>query len=157
VYSGQFVCEYAGEVLSECDADERFLHGPEGRDAYLFNLPLMPECAALGAQCDFLQDESGLVIDAYSMGNIARFLNHACGPSHCANVTPVYVYTRQLPAAPIDARLPRVGLFANRAIGTGEELRYDYCMQPGEVSELDGTVRSLSCHCGSRVCRGRLY
>ena len=32
------------------------------------------------------------VIDAYVKGNVGRFLNHACGPSREANVSPVYVY-----------------------------------------------------------------
>ncbi len=32
------------------------------------------------------------MIDAYVKGNVGRFLNHACGPSREANVSPVYVY-----------------------------------------------------------------
>lgn len=32
------------------------------------------------------------VIDAYVKGNVGRFLNHACGPSNEANVSPTYVF-----------------------------------------------------------------
>lgn len=42
------------------------------------------------------------VIDAYVKGNVGRFLNHACGPSSEANVSPVYVFVME--KAPVRAR-----------------------------------------------------
>ena len=82
---------------------------------------------------------------------MARFLNHACGPSKAANVTPIYAYTfdsedvlhaqlcenlsassfhtasRSHPTVqePVDARLPHVALFTNRAVTKGEALTHD--------------------------------
>merc|ERR1712146_289940 len=97
------------------------------------------------------------VIDAFVRGSVARFVNHACGPSTRANLSPIFVFTKDLDAPQFDARLPRVALFANRAITAGEELSYDYAMQPGDVSDMDGSYRSLACHCGSQVCRKWIY
>lgn len=158
---GQFVCEYAGEVLTDMEAESR-CSASEGRDAYLFNLTTTAQCRILGARPQAglsvpVLDEPVFVIDAFLHGNIGRFLNHACGPSLLANITPVFVFLEQGPGLPLDLRLPRVAFFANRRVERGEELRYDYDMQPGEVSGVDGTGRSLPCNCGCGVCRGRIY
>jgi len=160
--SGEFVCEYAGEVLGDVDVEAKCCE-PVGRDAYLFDLTTPSQWAMLGAipadgkRTSVSDDAPAFVIDAFARGNIGRFLNHACGPSHTANVTPVFVFTEDVPGAPIDARLPRVGLFTNRSIEPGEELRYDYDMRPGEVGDEAGGSRSLQCRCGSNSCRGWIY
>jgi len=150
---GSFVCEYAGEVLPDAEAESL----GSGRDAYLFNLTTPKQCRALGAQVESFgeEDHPVYVIDAYVKGNVGRFLNHACGPSREANVSPVYVYVMDQDV--VDARLPRVAFFANRTIAAGEELRYDYGMPPEAVLDTDGTVRQQRCLCGSEVCRGRIY
>lgn len=160
---GQFICEYAGEVLSDVEVESRCL-APEGRDAYLFNLTTLDQCRLLGARAappsehpDFSDNLPVFVIDAFARGNIGRFLNHACGPSAAANVTPVFVFTEDEGCESIDLRLPRVAFFANRHIDCGEELRYDYEMRPEEVDDADGIGRSLPCHCASEACRGRIY
>lgn len=158
---GQFVCEYAGEVLPDVEAEERCL-SPPGRDAYLFNLTTPAQCRLLGAAVPAqpgaeAEDEPAFVVDAFACGNVGRFINHACGPSMAANVVPVFVFAEDAPGALPDARLPRVALFATRRVAAGEELRYDYDMQPGEVGSVDGTDRSLACHCGSSACRGWVY
>lgn len=165
---GFFVCEYAGEVLPDAEAEARCLFGPkhEGRDAYLFNLTTPAEWRALGAKpidvgrgglVDQQDDEPAFVIDAYHHGNIARFINHACGPSSAANLSPVFVFTEDQPGMPLDARVPRVALFSNRDIAAGEEIRYDYAIQPGTVDDMNGVCRSLPCLCRSEVCRGRIF
>uniref|UniRef100_A0A7S4R1C2 Histone-lysine N-methyltransferase n=1 Tax=Alexandrium monilatum TaxID=311494 RepID=A0A7S4R1C2_9DINO len=160
---GQFICEYAGEVLPDAEAEERCLR-PPGRDAYLFDLPTPSRCRLFGAMLpaewcagELEEDHPVFVVDAFASGNVGRFLNHACGPSFAANVTPVFVYVEAAAGILPDARLPRVALFANRRVAAGEELRYDYDMEPGEVASSDGGGRSLACHCGSAVCRGRVY
>merc|ERR1711997_16957 len=84
------------------------------------------------------------VIDAFVHGNVARFINHACGPAKAANISPVFVFTKEGDAPQIDARLPHVALFANRCISAGEEVRYDYSMQPGDVDDENGGSRSLA-------------
>jgi len=158
---GEFICEYAGEVLSDAEAETRCT--PVGRDAYLFNLTTPAQWQLLGARAppnknfsnnDF---EPAFVIDAYSRGNIGRFLNHACGPSAATNLTPVFVFVEQHPGAPVDARLPRVAFFANRFVTKGQELRYDYDMQPDDVADTFGSTRSLICERGTSVWRGRIY
>jgi len=156
---GQFVCEYAGEILTDLEADNR-CSSPEGRDAYLFNLTSPAECFNLAGQdlvgsLSTLSNMESFVIDAFAFGNVGRFLNHACGPSVASNVTPIFVFVEEKPGAPVNLLLPRVAFFANRRIAPGEELRYDYSC--GEVSGPDGGGRSLACRCRSEVCRGRIY
>ncbi|CAE8621986.1 unnamed protein product [Polarella glacialis] len=159
---GQFVCEYAGEVVEDVEAERRCeaAGATAGRDAYLFNLTTPAQCRALGAGVRLhreVDNDPVFVVDAYSTGGVGRFLNHACGPSLRANVTPMFVFTAERESALIDARLPRVAFFANRRIPRGEELCYDYDMRPNDVDDGVGGVRSLACHCGSEVCRGRIY
>lgn len=165
---GVFVCEYAGEILRDEEAEARCIDGPQGRDAYLFNLTTPSDWRALGVKpidlglghgdnTQELADEPAFVIDAYHYGNIARFINHACGKSRVANLTPVFVFTEEQPGMPLDVRLPRVALFSNRWIEAGEELRYDYAMEPGTVDDVHGACRSLPCYCKSEACRGRIY
>lgn len=166
IRAGDFVCEYAGEVLCDIDAETRCLAAgaASGRDAYLFDLTTPRLCRAWGAH---LVEESLLeaedddrpvfVIDAFEYGSVARFINHACGPSTTANICPVFVFAEDEVTAQIDARLPHVALFANRNIAIGEELRYDYAMKPGDINDTEGSSRSLACHCGSDVCRMRIY
>lgn len=153
---GSFVCEYTGELLPDAEAESL----SPGRDAYLFNLTTPEQCRGLGAQVDSGGEEQHpvYVIDAYVKGNVGRFLNHACGPSNEANVSPTYVFVVEKDADVVDAKLPRVAFFANRNIAPGEELRYDYGMPPEAVLEADGrTLRHQQCLCGSRACRGRIY
>mmetsp|Transcript_3629 Transcript_3629/g.4441 ORF Transcript_3629/g.4441 Transcript_3629/m.4441 type:complete len:403 (-) Transcript_3629:49-1257(-) len=166
---GFFVCEYAGEVLLEAEAEARCLAagpGHDSSDAYLFNLTVPSDWRALGSKPMGFGDDCGaeqpegqpaFVIDAYQHGNIARFINHACGPSTVANISPVFAFTEERPGMLLDARLPRVAFFTNRHISAGEELRYDYSMQPGAVDDTGGVSRSLPCLCRSENCRGRVY
>lgn len=160
---GEFVCEYAGEIVLDGEAERRCLEpeAPEGRDAYLFNLTTPGQCQQFGATPvgvhPIAEDDPIFVIDAFHCGNIGRFINHACGPSSLANITPVFVFAEDVADVAIDARLPRVCFFANRPVGRGEELRYDYDMRPDEVGNLDGSSRVLPCYCRSEVCRGRIY
>lgn len=157
----EFVCEYAGEVLSDSEVEARCC--VPGRDAYLFDLTTVDHWRTLGAQPTgskrefFKAGEPAFVIDAFAKGNVGRFLNHACGPAWQANVTPVFIFTEDVPGEALDARLPRVAFFTNRAVAAGEELRYDYDMQPGDVDDMDGNARCLLCCCGSILCRGRIY
>lgn len=45
---GDFVCEYAGELLHGAEVDAR-CYKPPGRDAYLFDLATQAQCIASGA------------------------------------------------------------------------------------------------------------
>ncbi|KAK6162129.1 hypothetical protein DH2020_001970 [Rehmannia glutinosa] len=78
--SGSFICEYAGELLEDKEAEQRI-----GNDEYLFDIgqnlsdsSLNPEDQAISAE---LVEEGGYTIDAAQYGNIGRFVNHSCSPN----------------------------------------------------------------------------
>ncbi|XP_052801896.1 histone-lysine N-methyltransferase SETDB1-like isoform X2 [Mya arenaria] len=90
----------------------------------------------------FEDDQSCYIMDAKSMGNIGRYLNHSCQPN--AFVQNVFVDTH-------DLRFPWIAFFAGQYISAGSELTWDYNY---EVGSVHGKV--LYCYCGSAECRGRL-
>merc|ERR1712002_788930 len=58
--SGEFICEYLGEVVSEQEFRRRMMEEYcNERHHYCLNL------------------DSGMVIDGYRMGNLSRFVNHS--------------------------------------------------------------------------------
>lgn len=94
---GTYVCEYIGEIISDCEADHR------EDDSYLFDLDN--------------KDGETFCIDARHYGNVARFINHMCVP----NLQPVRVFIDHQ-----DLHFPRIAFFANRDIAAEEELGFDY-------------------------------
>ncbi|VDP44860.1 unnamed protein product [Soboliphyme baturini] len=102
---GQFVCEYAGEIISVDEARQRYRSiFPDGSN-YIFILREY-----------FSGSESPCVtcIDPRRKGNLGRFVNHSCMPNLL--MVPVRY----------DVQIPHFGLFANRRIQAGEELSYSY-------------------------------
>ncbi|KAL0276237.1 UNVERIFIED_CONTAM: hypothetical protein PYX00_003845 [Menopon gallinae] len=97
ISKGTYVCEYIGEIISDCEADHR------EDDSYLFDLDN--------------RDGETYCIDARRYGNFARFINHMCVP----NLMPVHVFVDHQ-----DIRFPRIAFFANRDIQADEELGYNY-------------------------------
>ena len=81
--------------------------------------------------------EQGMIIDAQVRGSIARFVNHSCDPN--CEMKKVVVSGE-----------PRMALFAQKDISTGEELTYDYNFSPFSVDSMQ------ECFCGSDKCRGYL-
>lgn len=77
-----------------------------------------------------------LFIDAGIKGNSIRFMNHSCAPN-CRSVL----------------EGTRIFLYARRRIAVGEELTYDYSLQPLDASD---TADMYPCNCGSSKCRGSL-
>ncbi|CAB3405851.1 unnamed protein product [Caenorhabditis bovis] len=123
----EFVCEYAGEIISENEVQRRYQEN-EYEDNY--TLTIKEHC----------QDNiRKTFIDPRNRGNIGRFLNHSCSP----NCDIVIVRIGRI--------IPTVGLFANRKIEVGEELTYDY-----GSSTLDDEKYRKICHCRSENCRGFL-
>ncbi|XP_044161792.1 histone-lysine N-methyltransferase EHMT1 isoform X6 [Bufo gargarizans] len=94
---GTFVCEYAGELISDTEADVR------EDDTYLFDLDN--------------KDGEVYCIDARFYGNISRFINHLCEP----NLLPVRVFMSHQ-----DLRFPRIAFFSSRQINAGEQIGFDY-------------------------------
>ncbi|ESO01305.1 hypothetical protein HELRODRAFT_82032, partial [Helobdella robusta] len=97
ISKGTFVCEYAGELITDEEANRR------EDDSYLFDLDT--------------QDEETYCIDASKFGNVSRFINHLCEP----NVKPVKVFVDHH-----DLRFPRICFFASKDIKAFDELGFDY-------------------------------
>jgi hypothetical protein len=82
--------------------------------------------------------DNGDVIDAGKGGNIARWINHSCAP----NCT-----TREEDS--------RIFIHALRTIHPGEELFYDYSLDPGE-RRTRRVEENYACYCGAPECRGTM-
>ncbi|XP_022758092.1 histone-lysine N-methyltransferase, H3 lysine-9 specific SUVH6-like isoform X2 [Durio zibethinus] len=152
--SGSFICEYAGELLEDREAEER-----KGNDEYLFDIgnncsdsslwddlsTLMPD--AHSSFHEVVQD-SGFTIDAARCGNIGRFINHSCSPNlYAQNV----LYDHE------DKRIPHIMLFAAENIPPLQELTYHYNYMIDQVRDENGGIKKKICYCGSSECTGRMY
>jgi len=82
------------------------------------------------------------VMDAKSIGNIGRYLNHSCNPN---------VFVQNCFVDTHDLRFPWVAFFASTHITAGEELCWDYNYQVDQVAG-----KEIYCQCGADNCRGRL-
>ena len=90
----------------------------------------------------FGKDEDVYIMDAKSIGNIGRYLNHSCNPN--VFVQNVFVDTH-------DLRFPWIAFFTSHFVRAGGELCWDYNY---EVGSIPG--KELYCSCGSEYCRGKL-
>ncbi|XP_034724639.1 histone-lysine N-methyltransferase SETMAR [Etheostoma cragini] len=142
---GTFVCEYAGEVISFEEARRRQRAQRSGDNNYIIGVR---EHAGTGSVTETF-------VDPAMVGNVGRFLNHACQPN--LFMQPVRVHSV----------VPRLALFAGRNIDAKEELTFDYSggysnQPPGELlatqsdaaiqaSRADGLQRK-ECHCGANHC-----
>jgi len=90
----------------------------------------------------FGKKEDVYIMDAKSIGNIGRYLNHSCNPN--VFVQNVFVDTH-------DLRFPWVAFFTSTFVRAGGELCWDYNY---EVGSIPG--KELYCSCGSEYCRGKL-
>ena len=73
----------------------------------------------------FHKDEDFYVMDAKSIGNIGRYLNHSCNPN---------VFVQNCFVDTHDLRFPWVAFFASTHITAGEELCWDYNYQVDQVA-----------------------
>ncbi|KAL3644135.1 hypothetical protein CASFOL_012067 [Castilleja foliolosa] len=133
--SGQFVCEYAGELLSTKEARQRqqTYDKPASNGHVTPALLVVKEHLPSGNTCMRIN------IDATRIGNIARFINHSCDGGNLDTVI-----TRSS-----GALLPRICFFASRNIQENEELAFSY----GDV-RLD--PNGQPCFCSSSCCAGIL-
>ncbi|GAB6033221.1 hypothetical protein CHUAL_012824 [Chamberlinius hualienensis] len=90
----------------------------------------------------YFGDEFCYIMDAKSIGNIGRYLNHNCAPN--IFVQNVFVDTH-------DLRFPWVAFFSLQHIRAGSELTWDYNYEVGSVPN-----KVLYCYCSAAECRGRL-
>lgn len=86
----------------------------------------------------FFSLDDGNVINAAVGGNEARWINHSCEPN-CET----------------DERRGRIFVHALRSLKKGEELFYDYCLEPAE-RRTKKLASFFKCNCGSARCRGTM-
>ncbi|KAL4346423.1 hypothetical protein GQ457_17G020550 [Hibiscus cannabinus] len=121
--SGSFICEYAGEILEDGEAEKR-----AGHDEYLFDIgnnysdsSLLDDLSTLmhDVHSSFHQvvPDSGFTIDAAQFGNLGRFINHSCSPN---------LYAQNVLYDHDDERIPHIMLFAAENIPPLQELTYHY-------------------------------
>jgi hypothetical protein len=135
-----FICEYAGEVVSDRVAEGFASSDCAGRDAYLFDLP---ESCADGSQ--------NFVLDAFDMGNLGRFINH-----DCQNF--INIETKRVHVDCAAKGLPRIAFFTTRPVLKGSELLYDYAYGRCECGlDEDAQFLCSSCqkivNCACKSCR----
>lgn len=123
IVKDSIIIEYMGEVVRRCIADKR-------ERAY--------EKSGIGS-CYMFRLDLQRIVDATTIGCMARFMNHCCQPNAYAKVHTVEDQAVQE---------KKILVFANRYIEAGEEITYDY-----KFPVEDGSLR---CHCGAPKCNGRL-
>ncbi|MFY2557501.1 SET domain-containing protein [Corallococcus terminator] len=121
IRKGERIIEYIGERITQADADVRYDDEGMGRHhTFLFNL------------------DPNTVLDAGTLHNEARYINHSCAPNCEALIDKGRIY-----------------IFALRALQVGEELVYDYAYERTE--EMGPDSESLyMCRCGAPQCRGTI-
>ncbi|EOY10505.1 SET domain - like 10 [Theobroma cacao] len=135
IQRGQFVCEYAGELLTTKEARRRQQIYDELASGGHFSSALLVvrEHLPSGKACLRIN------IDATRVGNVARFINHSCDGG---NLSTVLVRSS-------GALLPRLCFFASKDINEDEELTFSY-------GEIRVKPKGLQCFCGSSCCLGTL-
>ncbi len=86
----------------------------------------------------FFSLEDGTVINAAVGGNEARWINHSCAPN-CRT----------------DDWRGGIYVFTKRKIKAGEELFYDYSLEPAD-RRTKALEKLFACYCGSPKCRGNM-
>lgn len=126
---GQFICEYAGEVISIEEARHRVEANKNSMNYVL-------------VVSEHIGDQTIVTcIDPKYFGNIGRYANHSCEPN--ANLLPVR----------IEGTTPRLCLFASRDIQVGEEVTFSYA---DGIANSARTFSKTRCLCGSSNCVGYL-
>lgn len=136
---GAFVCEYAGEILTESEALNRNIWN-RNQDLKNYLICLNEH---LTSRCTDVDDGEPSAtpqciqtfIDAGRKSNIGRYLNHSCDPN-C-----------EILSVRIDGPIPKLGIFARKNIFTTEELCFDY-------GDIKSTLSNKQlCLCGTAKCR----
>lgn len=127
IEKGQFVCEYAGEIIDIVEAQRRSILDNIN---YIFVI-----------NEHFSDQTTTTVIDSTIIGNIGRYINHSCEPN--CMIIPVRV----------DSLIPRLAIFAVKDIQCNEEITYNY---GGEGSRSQNNLSDVPCLCGSNNCKGFL-
>lgn len=121
IRKGSRIIEYIGERITQEEADRRYDdEAMERHHTFLFNL-----------------DDDG-VLDAGTIHNESRYINHSCDPNCEALIEKGHIY-----------------IYALRDIEPGQELVYDYAYERTEDMGPDAEALYV-CKCGSPKCRGTI-
>lgn len=124
---GSFICEYAGELLSEDEAQNRYKKNDEsGAMNYVFCLKENYEDKCVK-----------YYVDPAVFGNIGRYVNHSCEPN--SRIVPVKVTND----------VPKLCIFSTGRIAKKAEITFDY----GEGDESATALSKKPCLCMSQNCR----
>ncbi|CAM6009643.1 unnamed protein product [Sphagnum balticum] len=137
--AGAFVCEYAGEILTNLEMDERNCSSTANTKHH-FPLQLDADWSSER----FLKDEEALCLDGTYFGNVARFINHRCFDNNMLDV-PVEIESP-------DHHYYHVAFFTSREVKANEELTWDYGL---DFSDKEHPIEAFKCQCGSPYCRGK--
>ncbi|XP_062219683.1 histone-lysine N-methyltransferase SUVR4-like isoform X2 [Phragmites australis] len=136
---GAFVCEYAGEILTNIELYERTIQ-KTGNAKHTYPVLLDADWGTEGV----LNDEEALCLDATFYGNVARFINHRCFDGNIIAI-PVEIETP-------DHHYYHLAFFTNKQIEPFEELTWDYGI---DFDDVNHPVKAFKCHCGSGFCRDK--
>lgn len=133
IRSGEFICEYAGELLTTKEARKRqeIYDKLKSTNKHTSALLVVREHLPSGNTCMRIN------IDATKIGNIARFINHSCDGG---NLSTVLVRNS-------GALLPRVCFFASKDILKDQELTFSY-------GDSGLNPNGSKCFCGTSCCTG---
>ncbi|XP_012217145.1 histone-lysine N-methyltransferase SETMAR [Linepithema humile] len=129
IKKGQFICEYAGEVIGLQEARHRI----EANKRYNTMNYVLVVSEHIGNNRIIVT-----CIDPKYFGNIGRYANHSCDPN--SSLVPVRV----------EGIVPRLCLFASRDIENGEEVTFDYA--GGAMANSVHCLSDTPCFCGSNNC-----
>lgn len=131
ILKGQFICEYAGEIIGLEEAVARFeMKKTLGQQNYVLVV------------VEFLGDKKVTTcVDPSQLGNIGRYCNHNCTPN--AEIVTIRV----------ERLTPRFCLFAVRDIKAFEEITFHYA---GGSTQSVHCFSETPCACGSPQCQGYL-
>lgn len=132
IAKGEFICEYAGEVLSQTEARKRFQRNKANN--WMNYIICVREYFGEG------DNKLETYIDPFYFGNIGRFVNHSCVPN-CI-LLPIRV----------NNSVPKLGIFATCAIAQNCELTFDYSDGAMTCND-DASVQLKRCLCGENSCR----
>ncbi|ULT97467.1 hypothetical protein L3Y34_005347 [Caenorhabditis briggsae] len=113
IQKGEFVCEYTGVVVLPKKDVQR-------NESYDATINLLHE---------------NLVIDSSQIGNLARFMSHACEP----NAVMIETHSRVKESDPL---IPRISVYALKDIAVGEKIAISYYR-----TELMQTGVGIKCGC----------
>ncbi|XP_051119880.1 histone-lysine N-methyltransferase SUVR4-like [Andrographis paniculata] len=137
--AGAFVCEYAGEILTNREKCERNEQNA-GNEKHEYQVLLDGGWNTEGV----LRDEDALWLDATHYGNVGRFINHSCCDANIIGI-PVQVES-------LDKKYYHLAFFTMREVEVKEELTWDYGI---DFDEDTDHIRPFQCCCGCDSCRDR--